>query len=185
MTKPEALQLVREHVKNENLVKHMIAAGAVMRALAGKFEPGQADKWELAGLLHDIDWEETQATPDQHSKYCQEYLETAGVDEKVLKTILVHNHMHGLEPETLMEKALYSAEELTGLITACALVVPSKKLSDVKVKSILKKFKQPSFAAGVDREIVKKSEEMLGVSLEELTELELAAMVEVADELGL
>jgi len=185
MTKLEALELVRQHVKNKNLVSHMICAGAVMRALAEKFEPKAIDSWELTGLLHDIDWEETADTPEQHSIVCQEYLKLAGVEENVCKAIHVHNHMHDIEPETMMEKALYSAEELTGLIVACALVIPSKKLADVKVGSILKKFKQPSFAAGVNREIVMKSEKMLGMSLEELAVLELEAMQGIANELGL
>jgi len=184
MTKDEGLQLVRDHIKNENLVKHMIAAGAIMRSLARKFGEDQ-DEWELAGLLHDIDWEETQERPEEHSKYCQDYLKHANVPDDVCRAVLVHNHMHGIEPETLLEKALYTAEELTGLITACALVVSSKKLADVKVKSILKKFKQPAFAAGVNRELIYKSEDMLKMSLEELTELELAAMQEIAEELGL
>lgn len=185
MTKDGALQLVRQHVKNENLVKHMIAAGAVMRALAEKFEPAKADQWELAGLLHDMDWEETADDFEQHSVKAKEYLEEAEVDGDIVNAVYVHNHTHGIEPATMMEKALYSAEELTGLIVACALVTPNKKLADVKVKSVLKKFRQPSFAAGVDREIIKKAENMLGMSLEELVELELKAMQEVADELGL
>ena len=184
MTKDEALQLVRQHVKNENLVKHMIAAGAVMRALARKFD-GDEDKWELAGILHDMDWEETADDFKQHSVKAKEYLEAAGVEADIVNAVYVHNYVHGIEPVTMMEKALYSAEELTGLITACTLVIPSKKLADVKVKSILKKFKQPSFAAGVDREIILKAESMLDMSLEELAELELAAMQAVADELGL
>lgn len=185
MTRQSALQLVREHVKNENLIKHMIAAGAVMRALAEKYEPEKADDWELAGILHDIDWEETAETPEKHSIYCQDYLKEAGVGEDVLRAIHVHNHMHGIEPQTMMEKALYSAEELTGLITACALVVPSKKLEDVKVSSVLKKFKQSSFAAGVNREVVQQAEAMLDLSLEDLVLLELTAMKKVASELGL
>jgi uncharacterized protein len=184
MTRDEALQLVREHVKNENLVKHMIAAGAVMRALARKFD-GDEDKWELAGILHDMDWEETADDFKMHSVKAKEYLEDANVEPDIVNAVYVHNHTHGIEPQTDMEKALYCAEELTGLIVACALVTPDKQLKAVKVKSILKKFKQPSFAAGVDRELVLKCDDMLGMSLEELAELELNAMQEVAEELGL
>jgi len=184
MTKSEALQLVRQHVKNENLVKHMIAAGAVMRALARKFG-GDEDKWELAGILHDMDWEETADDFKMHSVKAKEYLQEAGVDADIINAVYVHNHIHGLEPVTMMEKALYCSEELTGLIVACALVVPSKKLADVKVKSILKKFKQPSFAAGVDRDLIQQCQEKLKMSLEELVELELKAMQAIAEELGL
>lgn len=184
MNREEALQLVRQHVKNENLIKHMVAAEAVMRALARKFGQDE-NQWGLAGLLHDIDWEETQANPELHSIKSREYLTRAGVDPEIVRAIYIHNHVHGLTPETLLEKALYSAEELTGLIVAAALVQPDKKLASVRPESILKKFNQPSFAAGVNREIILKAEDLLGITLPELVELELGAMREIAPELGL
>ncbi|MFA4872460.1 MAG: lysine--tRNA ligase [Patescibacteria group bacterium] len=179
-----ALKLLRTHVKNENLIKHMLAAEAVMRALAEKFE-GNADEWGLAGLLHDIDWEETQDNPHSHSLVSSEYLAHEGVGSEVVQAIKTHNHLHGIIPQTPLEKALYSAEELTGLLVACALVQPTKKLADVSVDGVLKKFKQPSFAKGVNREIILKSEELLGINLQDLIELELRAMQEMADTLGL
>ena len=184
MTRDHALTLVREHVKNENLVKHMLAAEAVMRALARKFGEDE-DAWGLAGLLHDIDWEETQSTPELHSLKSKEYLTAAEVDPAVVHAIYVHNHMHGIEPQSRMEKALYSAEELTGLIVASALVQPDKKLAAVEAQSVLKKFKQPAFARGVDREIILRAEGWLEMSLLELIELELRAMQGIAAELGL
>ncbi len=179
-----ALQLLRQHVKNENLIKHMLAAEAVMRALAEKFE-GNADEWGLTGLLHDIDWEETQDNPHNHSLVSSVYLAHEGVGSEVVQAIKTHNHLHGIIPQTLLEKALYSAEELTGLLVACALVQPSKKIADVSVDRVLKKFKQPSFAKGVNREIIMKSEELLGITLEDLIQLELSAMQRIAHEIGL
>src|SRR3989338_8292823 len=175
MTREQAITLLRQHVKNENLIKHMFAAEAVMRALARKFNQNE-NAWAMAGLLHDIDWEETANTPEQHSVVSKQYLLEAGIDADAAQAIYVHNHLHGIRPQTLLEKALYSAEELTGLITACALVTPEKRLADVKPESVLKKFKQPAFAAGVNREIIMQAQDMLGMTLEELVALELSAM---------
>lgn len=180
----DALSLLRQHVKSENLIKHMIAAEAVMRALAVRFNEDE-ERWALAGLLHDLDWEETQHAPEQHSIKAQEYLLAAGIDPVVRRAIYVHNHMHGVDPESLLEKALYTAEELTGFIVACALVQPDRKLASLSADSILKKFKQPSFAKGVNRDIVMKAENMLGISLSELIQIELDAMKEISEELGL
>lgn len=180
----KALILLRTHINNENLIKHMLAVEAVMRKLAEKFEE-DADQWGLAGLLHDIDWEETQNDFSQHSLVSARYLDEVGIDSSVVQAIRVHNHTHGFPLTNNMEKALYSAEELTGLIAACALVQPSKKLKEVTVDSVLKKFKQSSFAKGVNREVILQSEDLLGMTLTELTKLELEAMQGIADQLGL
>jgi len=184
MTTKEALELVRRHVNNEGLVRHMIAAGIIMRALAKTFGEDE-DLWELAGVLHDIDWEETASTPEKHPFVGVEYLKATDCPPEVIEAIRVHNHTQGTVPTTLLEKALFCAEELTGIIVACALVQPDKTLASVKPESVLKKFKQPSFAAGVNREIISRCQEMLGLSLEELIEIELTAMQERAGELGL
>lgn len=184
MTRDQALQLVRQHVKNENLVKHMIAAEVIMRALARHFGEHE-DEWGLAGLLHDLDWEETAETPERHSLVTVEYLKATDCPPEVIEAIRVHNHMHGFEPQTRLEKVLYCAEELTGLIVASALVQPDKKLASVTAESVLKKFKSPAFAKGVNREIIVKCEEFLGLSLERLVEIELGAMQERASDLGL
>ncbi|MEW6610290.1 MAG: lysine--tRNA ligase [Patescibacteria group bacterium] len=180
----QALALLRQHMKNENLIKHMFAVEAVMRALATQLG-GDVDVWGLTGLLHDIDWEETQDNPHTHSLLASEYLTREGVDPQIVQAIKVHNHLHGMEPHTLLEKALFSAEELTGLLVACALVQPSKKIAEVTVQGVLKKFKQPSFAKGVNREIILQSKKLLGISLEELITIELAALQRIADEIGL
>lgn len=184
MTNQDALQLVRQHVKNEGLVKHMIAAGIIMRALAKKFDENE-DTWELAGILHDIDWEETASTPERHPFVGVEYLKATDCPPEVIEAIRVHNHTQGTIPTTPLDKALFCAEELTGIIVTSALVQPDKKLASVKASSVLKKFKQPSFAAGVNRDVILKCQEMLGLSLEELIEIELVAMQERASELGL
>ena len=120
-----------------------------------------------------------------HSLRAAEYMTEAGIDPAVVRAVKVHNHLHNFLLENIMEKSLFCAEELTGLITACALVTPHKKLQDVKVSSVLKKFKQPSFAKGVDREIILQSETLLGMTLKELIELELNAMRGIADTIGL
>ncbi len=184
MTQQQAMTLLREHVKNENLIKHMIAAEAVMKALAKKFEQDQ-ETWALAGLLHDVDWEETADDPMQHSIMSQKYLQSSGLDDDIIRAIYVHNHLHGIEPQTLLEKALFCAEELTGLIVACALVQPDRKLVSVTDESVLKKFKNLAFARGVNRELIARCQELLGMTLEELVNIELEAMKAIADDLGL
>jgi len=184
MTHKEGLQLLRKHVKNENLVKHCVAAGIIMRSLAEKFNENK-ENWELTGLLHDLDWEETESTPEKHSLVAVEYLKQTDCPVEVIEAIRIHNHMHGFEPKTLLEKAIYCAEELTGLIVASALVQPDKKLASVKAESVLKKFKIPSFAKGVNREIILKSKEFLGIELEELVKIELEAMQQRSSEIGL
>lgn len=180
----KAIEILHTHVQGEGLRKHMYAAEAIMRALARKFNEDE-DAWGLAGLLHDVDWEETENDMEQHSVKSKGYLSEAGLDPKIINAIYVHNHMHGIEPESLFERSLYCAEELTGLIMACALVRPDKKLSGVEVSSVKKKFKQPSFAAGVNRDIVARCEEMIGMTLDELIELELEAIKEISEDLGL
>ncbi len=180
----KALCLLDEHIQNENLKKHLFAVEALMRALARKFNQDE-EIWGLAGLVHDLDWEETKETPEEHSLIAAAVLEKEGFPKEVIQAVKVHNHIHGFEPESLLEKALYSTEEITGLIVACALVQPSKKLKDVTVDSVLKKFKEKSFAAGVDRNIILKSEEYLKLGLNELIQLALDAMISINEVLGL
>lgn len=184
MPREQAVELLHEHVKGEGLRKHMYASEAVMRALARKFGQSE-DAWGLAGLLHDIDWEETSDDPSQHTKVSKAYLEEAGLDPVIVRAIYRHNDMHGEPVETMLEKALITAEELTGLIIACAMVTEEKKLASVKAKSVRKKFKQKAFAAGVQREVILKCEELIGMTLEELIDLELEAMQEISDDLEL
>lgn len=184
ITKEQALTLLHKYIKNDKLIKHSLAVSAQMKALAKKLKENE-EIWELAGLLHDLDWEITKETPEKHSLISVEILEKEDVPQQILQAIKVHNPIHGLQPTTLLEKALQSCEELTGLIVAVALVHPNKKLEEVSVKSVLEKFKEKSFASGVNRELIKKAPEYLNMPLEEIIEITLKAMKEIASELGL
>ncbi|MBI4359676.1 MAG: HDIG domain-containing protein, partial [Candidatus Jacksonbacteria bacterium] len=190
ITRKKALDLLYEHIKNQNLIKHHLSVEIQMRALAEYFQKQgiggvNPDAWAIAGLLHDMDWEITESEPKRHSLMTADILNKKGVHPAIVEAIRVHNHIHGIEPKTLMEKALYCAEELTGLVVASALVQPDKKLSSVDVPSVIKKFKDKAFARGVNREIIFQCEPMLGLSLEKLTAITLSAMQEKAGELGL
>ena len=158
-----------------------------MKALAEKLG-GDKEKWGLVGLLHDGDYEKTKETPEKHTLLMAQWLKDAGEeDQEVLEAILSHNyHQTGKnKPATKMEWALYCSDDLTGLIVATALVMPDKKLASVKVESVLKKMKDKPFAAAIDREQIKMSQEKLGISLEEFVKICLGAMQETSDDLGL
>ena len=183
MYRETALKAIRENVTNENLIKHMLAAEAIMRALARRFNENE-DEWGLAGLLHDIDVEVTNADLTVHSKPGAQMAKQLGASEPVCHAILVHNEAHGVPCMSLMDKALFCADPLTGLITAVALVRPDKKLASVEAKSIRKRFKENRFAAGANRaQIVKCSD--IGLELDAFIELGLTAMKGVAGDLGL
>ena len=183
MNREEALKAIRENVKNENLVKHMIATEAIMRALARKFGENE-EEWALAGLLHDIDVELTNADLKVHSKPGAEMAKKLGATDAACHAILAHNEAHGEPCISLMDKALFCADPLTGLITAGALVRPDKKLASVEAKSIRKRFKEKSFAAGANREQIAKCSD-IGLELDAFIELGLDAMKGMAGELGL
>jgi putative nucleotidyltransferase with HDIG domain len=183
MNREEALKAIRDSVKNENLVKHMLAAEAIMRALARRFGENE-EEWGMAGLLHDIDVEITNADLAVHSKPGAEMAKQLGASETVCHAILVHNEAHGVPCTTLMDKALFCADPLTGLITAGALVRPDKKLANVEAKSIRKRFKEKSFAAGANREQIATCSG-IGLELDAFIELGLEAMKGVAGDLGL
>ena len=182
-TRDQGLVLLNEHIKNQNLIKHSYAVEAVMKRFAPKFQ-GNVEEWALTGLLHDLDWEKTQKTPDQHTIMSEKILVDAGVAPHIVKAIKVHNFAHGLVPETDMEKVLYYVEELTGLVTACALVNP-EKLAGVKVDSVLKKLKQLSFAKGVNRELIAQAPAALNMTLEQIIQEVLESMLAIRGELGL
>ncbi len=183
MDRKEALDIVRKHVKNENLVKHMIATEAIMRALARHFKQDE-DEWAMAGLLHDIDVEITNSDLNIHSKPGAEMVKKLGLSDSVCHAILTHNEAHGEPRVSLLDKALYCADPLTGLITAGALIRPEKKLSFVEAKSIRKRFKEKSFAAGANREQIARCTD-IELDLDQFIEMGLNAMKEVAGELGL
>ncbi len=183
MKRAQALEIVREHVKNENLVRHMLAVEAAMRFYATKLEQDE-DLWGLVGLLHDFDWE-IHPTLEQHPQAGIPILKERGVSNEILRAILSHADHTGVPRESNLEKALFACDEITGLVTAVALVRPSRSLSDLKLKSIKKKWKDKSFAAGVDREEMERGATEFGVQLSEHIENVIMAMRSIAAELGL
>lgn len=193
ISRDQALALLSKYIKTENTIKHMIATEAIMGELAKKFAPEDEAAWRLSGLLHDIDYEVIdQETKANHGKRSVEILKEEGVDlpESVNQTILAHVHdMYDDVPQPAdddkMGWSLFICDSLTGLIVATALVRPSKKLADVKVKSVLKKFKQPSFAAGTRREEIAMCEDKLGIPLRDFVELSLNSLKAVSNEIGL
>lgn len=184
MTREQALELLKTNLENKNLIKHCLAVEAGMRALARYFNENE-DRWGLCGLLHDIDYEKTKSDPHLHSKLGAEILREKGFDQEIVEAVLTHNEVHGILPKTKMAKALYCLDPLTGLIVAATLVLPSKKISDLKTESVLRRFKEKAFARGANREIIKKCEEYLNLSLEKFIEIVLAAMQTIASDLGL
>jgi putative nucleotidyltransferase with HDIG domain len=184
ISRDQALQIVREHVKNEGLVRHMLSVEAAMAAYAKKFGEDE-DTYRIAGLLHDFDWE-IHPTAEAHPIDGAPMLRERGVSEEIIRAILSHANHSGVSRITNMEKALFACDELTGLITTTALVRPSKKIAEVEIKSINKKWKDKGFAAGVNRQDVEDGARELGVDLwEEHVPTVLKAMQEIADDLGL
>ena len=183
MDRAEALESIRENVENENLIKHMLATEAIMIALARRFGEDEK-KWGLAGLLHDIDVELTEGDMTTHSKLGADIARDLGAGDAVAHAILTHNETHGVAPANTMEKALFCVDPLTGLITAAVLVRPDKKIANLEPKSVRKRFKEKSFAAGASREQIAKCSE-IGLELDEFIAIGVAAMQGIASDLGL
>jgi len=183
MTREEVLDSIKVNVENENLIKHMLATEAIMRALAKRLGEDE-EEWGLTGLLHDIDMELTGGDMSQHSKLGADLARELGASEAMAHAILCHNEAHGVPLETKLDKALFCVDPLTGLIIAAALVRPDKKLAGLEAKSVIKKFKEKGFAAGVNREHIAQCSE-LGLELNEFIELGLVAMKGIAADLGL
>ncbi len=180
----EALSLLKKYMKNKNLIKHCIAVGACMKGLAEKFNEDE-NKWEIAGLLHDIDYEMMKDNFDEHGLKGAEILKEEGIeDEDILNSIRRHPGHKGYEPQTRMDWALYSSDPLTGLIVAATLMHPSKRLKEVDVRFVKKRFKEKRFAAGANRDQIRQCEK-LGLELDEFIEICLKSMQGVSDELGL
>ncbi len=183
MEREEALALVRQQVKTKNLIKHMLAVEAVMRRLA--VELGQDEElWALAGLLHDLDYDKTMDRPEQHGLLGAQLLEEKGLPAELIHAVKAHNEMLGVERQTLLDKALYAADPVTGLLVAAALIHPQKKLAAIDLDFVLNRFKEKSFARGADRGQIETCCE-LNLTLERFIALSLEAMQSAAADLGL
>jgi putative nucleotidyltransferase with HDIG domain len=183
MNRDEALALVREYVKNENLVKHMLSVEAAMRFYAEKFGE-DTEKWSITALLHDFDWE-IHPTLEEHPAAGEPILREHAVPEDIIRAVLSHADHTGIPRQTRMEKALYACDEITGLVTAVALVRPSRSLLDLEVSSVKKKWKDKTFAAGANRREIEKSAIEFGIELWEHVGNVILAMRKIAPELGL
>jgi uncharacterized protein len=179
----EALVLMKENIANVNLQKHCLATEIFMKFLAKELNEDE-HKWSLTGLLHDLDYVETAENPEKHSLIAAEMLEKIDVPEDVVYAVKVHNEIHNLPRKSLLDKALYAADPVTGLIVACALIKPEKKLRAIDVPFIMNRFNEKSFAKGANREQIASCEE-LGFSLEEFLEIGLESMQSIDGELGL
>ncbi len=182
-SRKDAFDLLKEYNTNESLIKHALSVEAVMRYLAGKTGENP-DKWGVIGLIHDLDYE---MFPEQHCTKTREILEERGWPEDYVRAVVSHawGICSDVKPESIMEKYLYAIDELTGLVTACVLVRPSRSLMDLKVKSVRKKWKTKHFAAGVNRAVIEKGAAMLGVEIPELIQDVIEGMRSAATDIGL
>ena len=183
LTREEAFNLVKKNVTKRNIVYHILAVEAIMKSLAKHFGKDEY-LWGLTGLLHDIDYEKTEDKPEKHTFLAEDILK-GSIPKEVIRAIKAHNHQYTqIKPETKMEKALIASDAVSGLLVACALVMPSKKLTDVKVKTVMKKFKAKDFARGVDRNRLLFCEE-IGISREKFFEIALNGLKNISSEIGL
>lgn len=181
ISREEAMELVEEHLSNKNLIKHVLAVEAIMRTLARRFDRDE-ELWGLAGLLHDLDYEKTGDTPEKHGRVTLDILEGTDVPEEVKHAILAHAGQ--AERESLMDKAIYCSDPVTGLIVASALMHPTKSLSGMDTDFIGRRFKEKRFAAGADREAISTCSD-LGIELQDFLQLSLNAMGGISQQLGL
>jgi len=182
-TYDEALSILKEFVKSESLLKHSYSVEGVMRHMARKMSEDE-EKWAVIGLVHDIDYE---MFPEQHCAKAQEILREKGWPEEYVRAVASHGWgiCNDIEPQTDLEKVLYASEELTGLITAVAIIRPSRSVRDLEAKSVMKKWKDKSFAAGVNRPVIEKGAAMLKVELRDLVDDVILGMRQVAERIGL
>ena len=178
------MELLKQHVKSENLVKHCLAAEAVMSAVAERLGQDR-EKWALAGLLHDLDVEMTNGDMKAHGLEAEKILKQNGVDEEIIDAIKMHNEQaHGQKRSKPFHHALAASETITGLLIATTLVYPEKKLAVVKPSSAVKRMKEKLFAKSVNRDHIRECEK-IGIPLQEFSEISLKAMQRISDELGL
>ena len=182
-TREEAYKLLTQYNQSNSLIKHALAVEGVMRYFARKRGEDE-EKWGIIGLVHDLDYEQF---PEQHCRKSEEILKENNWPEEYIRAVVSHGWgiCSDVEPQTELEKVLYAIDELTGLVVTTALVRPSKSVLDVKPKSVKKKWKDKRFAAGVDRSIIEKGAQMLGVEITDLITDTIKGMQEVAEEIGL
>ncbi|MDR3254247.1 MAG: HDIG domain-containing protein [Synergistaceae bacterium] len=184
-TRDESIKFFKEHNKDEMYFRHALAVEAAMKHFAVHYGEDE-ELWSRVGLLHDIDWETTQSVEAGHPLKGGEMLREAGYDEEFIRAVLAHGwDFSGVAPITRMEKTLFAIDELTGFVTAVALVRPSRSLRDLEVKSVKKKWKDKGFARGVDRAVIERGGELMGERLEWLIENTIAALLPIEGELGL
>jgi putative nucleotidyltransferase with HDIG domain len=181
MTREEAVALVEEHCRNRNLFKHMLATEAVMAGLAERLGE-DVESWALAGLVHDLDYDETADEPSRHGLVSAERLSELGFPEAIVHAVKAHNEH--VPRESAMDRALYASDPVTGLIVAAALMHPSKKLAGVDVPFVMRRFNEKRFAAGADRDQIRACSEM-GLELEDFLAVAIASMQGISDDLGL
>lgn len=183
LKREEAWKLLTEYTKTPALRKHALAVEAVMRHFA-RLHGEEEEMWGIAGLLHDLDYEKF---PTEHCKKAEEIMKEHGIDDVYIRAMNCHAYgiCTDVKPESQMEKVLFTIDELTGLINALCLMRPSRSVLDLEVKSVKKKFKDKSFASGVNRDVVRSGCEMLGMELDEVIRETIAGMKENAQEIGL
>ena len=197
MDREEALNLLKKYVKNKNLIKHSLAVEAIMRELALDLDKKNnanvnvfldnshnEEKWALAGLVHDIDYEDTADDPLRHSLVAEKILTEYGFDEDIIYAVKVHNEVHGFPLKNDMDIALFASDPISGLIVASALIKPERKLESIDTDFVMKRYKEKSFAKGANRKQMLSCEN-LGYSLDEFIAISLNAMKKIAQEIGL
>ncbi|MBA4365119.1 MAG: HD domain-containing protein [Caldisericia bacterium] len=183
MDREELYQVIVERTPSQNLINHMLAVEAIMRGLAAHLHE-DVEKWGLAGLVHDIDYGETKDKPNLHSIVGSEQLHLMGVSEDICYAVRVHNSLHGLPRKSMMDKALYAADPLSGFIVACALIRPEKKLAPIDTDFVMVRFKEKRFAAGANRDQMLACQDM-GLDLYKFVAIGLSSMKGIAAEIGL
>jgi len=181
MTRDECIGVLKANCANKNLFKHMLATEAVMAGLAEKLGE-DVEAWSLAGLMHDLDYDETYDDPDRHGLISAEKLADLGFSEEIIHAVKAHNDH--VERSSMMDRALYASDPVTGLIVAAALMHPDKKLAGLDVEFVMRRYGEKRFAAGASRESIASSADM-GLTLEEFIGIALASMQKVSDDLGL
>jgi len=190
INRAEALSLVRENIKNKNLINHCLAVEAIMKALAMELNRKsgsniyEEEKWAMAGLVHDIVYDQTADDPQRHSIVGAELLKELGFADDIVYAVKVHNEIHGIPLKSEMDRALYASDPLSGLIVAAALIRPEKKLRALNTRSVIKRFGEKAFAKGANRQQIMACES-LGISLDEFIGISLSAMQTIDKELGL